>query len=203
MIKFIDSFKNYSTFEDEIILRCTCGCEVLSIGFAKLKEHLKGTKGFTATKKVLDTQIPDTETLCLSFLSLPTNKMSKKNAHAYVMMFPSNEAIILFYHLLKGDVNNGSGGIQSVNGSILVINKVQTSDGENDGVEIMGFDSSKKFIKYEAANSDKVLEKYITWELYLGQSEYEAFIKCFEKMLIKRFPDLNKQEEENEVSDNK
>lgn len=203
MIKFIDGFKNYSTFEDEIVLRCTCGCEVLSIGFINLKESLKGINVFATAGKVLDPQISNAETLCLSFLSLPTNKISKKNARAYAMMFPSNEAIILFYRLLKGVVNNGNGGIQSLNGSILAISKIRTPEGEDDGIEIMGFNNPKKFIKYGAANPNKDLEKYITWELYLGQSEYEALIKCFEKILIKRFPDLNKQEEENEISDNK
>ena len=73
MVSFIDGFKKYSDFDDEIIVRCNCGCEMLTFSTSK-----------SATGN---------PSLYVVYSTTPIAKISKKEINTYIMAFPSVEAI--------------------------------------------------------------------------------------------------------------
>ena len=185
MVKFIDCAKDYTVFEDEILARCTCGCEIISFSFGKfaIKER-------------------EVENLSISIMMPQFKKTVKKDLKTYVMMFPSDDSIKLIYQILKGEINEGAGCVASLNGSLFGMQRIDDEENNGNSILMCGFRDEKTFIKYNKAKTEDDAAKYVAWEIYLDKKGYETFMKHFEKIFYKRFPNF-KEEQKDEVSDNK
>ena len=88
--------------------------------------------------------------------------------------------------MVEGTLNGGNGGVLSVNGSILGIQRVHEDENIDSpviGISFMGFASSKQFIKYD--NCTKNPQKYYFWEVTLDKKDLDKFIVQFNKMIDK------------------
>ena len=182
MVKFIDCTDKQIAFDDEIAVRCTCGAEILTFSFFKVPVEDK-----------------EVQTLATSLLTPVIKKPRKKILKSAAMMFPSDEAIQLFYQLLKGDINDGYGCIAALNGSLLGVSQSTDEDGNKNGeLCFLGFASEKDFQKYNNAKNDKQAAKYVGWEIYLDNKGAKTFVAQFEKIFKKIYPDfkLNSEVEE-------
>ena len=184
MVKFIDGNKKYSLHDNEIVVRCSCGSEILSIG---MQTH------------------PDQEdkvNLSVLYYTIPNGKIKKAHKNGYMMVFPSKDAILLFYKLLKGEINEGNGGVVSLNGGIIAIQRDYDNKNQLIGADLIGFPSEHSFIKYNKSGN---IEKYSAWLVVLDVEEFEKFVEEFEKMIFKKFPELNtkkKKVKKDEIPDN-
>lgn len=181
MAKFIDSNKRYSIYEDEIVTRCNCGGEMLSFG---LQSHKTSDN---------DNYIA----LALLYYTIPMFKARKKDENAYMMVFPSVDAISLFYDLLTGKINEGNGAVLSFNGGILGIQRDIDDKNKVVGVSFVGFPSERKFLRYNKCRDVSKISKYSSWQISLDLDEFSKFVKEIEKILIKYIPEFKDKGKEN------
>ena len=177
MAKFIDCSKAYSRSDDEILVRCSCGAEMVSFAFTKMKVEDK-----------------EMETLLVTTATPFVEKIKAKDTVSFRMMFPSEGAIELFYNIIKRKLNGGNGCVESLLGSLLGIQTTMNDDGNPDGICLMGFNSVKDFTKYNKAKEGKE-DKYLAWEVYLDEKSYGALITQLDKIVAKRYPDFREEKQ--------
>lgn len=165
-VKFIDKNRKDEFFGDEIILRCSCGCGMVSFSI------FEDTDANKDNERILVIQY---------FGNSITNR---KKAIASCLYYPGIQAPNIIANLINGAINNGRGVIKDVDGSILMIERNKDEE-LGDSLLMAGFYDEKNFKKY-MKNPMKGL-KYLAWNIHLEPKESNKFIDLSNKFFNKGF----------------
>lgn len=176
-VKFIDKNRKNEICGDEIIVRCSCGCGMVSFSAFEDKNINTGE-----LYKILTIQY------------FGNSIMDRNKSIASCMYYFGKQEISFVAGLINKTINNGNGVVEDVDGSLLMIEHNKDKElGES--MVIAGFYDEKSFKKY-MKNPQKGL-KYLAWNIHLEEKECNKFIEAIEKLFIKEFDYevLNKEDE--------
>lgn len=170
MVKFIDKSRKDDACKDEILIRCDCGNEILSIGVVN---------GVTEDKKVIPV-------LRFKFYQCGNGacKNIKEINKSALIHFGEPEAIATIHGLLTGNINNGHGYVEAQEGSFIGIDL-----GEDDVLSTIHFVFNEKQIhkiyKCIYNNNLEKADKHIAWSIGFSKPELDKLVAFITKITDK------------------
>lgn len=173
-VKFLNRSKTEEAFEDELLIRCVCGCTILSIG-------------------TMTVPISKEEQLSAIEINAFMTDTSEGNGDARCMIFSDIEDIASILNLLRGSLNNGCGAVIDGTGRVLVIGHPDNSAGQlpvskitsEDTLYLLGFENMKKFKRF--SRNPLKNGSLVGWNVIIEPEMKMKFVEACEKIISKKF----------------
>jgi hypothetical protein len=183
MVKFIDKSRKDDACKDEILMRCTCGNEILSIGVVN---------GIMEDKTVIPV-------LRFKFYQCGSGpcKSTKDIDKSAIVHFGEPEAINTIYSLLKGETNGGHGYVESQEGYYIGFDLADTDDAPTTIHFAFTEKDIHKIYKYLYKGKPEKADNIVAWSVGFERPELEKLIAFIAKIVGKL--NLPKEEPEKTV----
>ena len=192
MIKFVDKNRKDEYYSDELLIRCSCGCSIMSFRIAEAQSE---------EGEVLPI-------LELVHFSNGFNEDIKPRVfnNASVLGVVDPQSVLTLYGLMTGTINNGHGYVQTQGGEFVGVDV----DPDDHSLSIHCVEKEKDIHKLHQKGPQKAFKKII-WSLVFGAPEAEKLISFVCKMIEKKYQKLGmvtidengiRIEEKNEVQEN-
>ena len=192
MVKFVDKNRKNEYYSDELLVRCSCGCSIMSFRVAEAQNEEGDV-------------LPILE---LVYFSNGFNEYIKPRVfnNASVLSIIDPQSVLTLYDLMTGTINNGHGYVQTQRGEFVGID----IDPDDHSLSIHCVEKEKDIHKLHLQGPRKAFKK-ILWYLVLEAPEAQKLISFIYKMLEKKYQKLGmvkidengiRIEEKNEVQKN-
>lgn len=171
MIKFVDKNRKDEYYSDELLIRCSCGCSIISFRAAEAQDEN-------------DNAFPVLE---LVYFSNGYNEFIKPRVfnNASVLSIIDPQSVLTLYGLMTAQINNGHGYVQTQGGEFVGVDV----DPENNSLSIHCVATEKDIHKIHKQGPEKAFKKII-WGLMFEASEAEKIISFIFRMIEKKYQKL-------------
>lgn len=192
MIKFVDKNRKDAYYSDELLIRCSCGCSIMSFRIAEVQSEEGDI-------------LPILELVHFSHGFNPDVKPRAFN-NASVLDIVDPQSVLTLYGLMKGTTNNGHGYVQTQGGEFVGVD----IDPGSHSLSIHCIEKEKDIHKLHQKGFQKAFKK-ILWVLTFEAPEAEKLISFIYKIIEKKYQKLGivaidengiRIEEKNEVQEN-